>query len=116
MLALKVINKRKRQEDAFKHEQLLLQGMLDTSHPHIIQLLATYHQDDFFHFLFPLAECNLEQYMDQNEPKRSREHVIWILNQIEGLAEGLQVIHDNSKRAEPSQLPDSTLHPRPLTR
>lgn len=47
--------------------------------------------------------------MNRNEPIRSRKYVEWMFNQIAGLAGGLQLIHDSSKKITPEAAP--TLEP-----
>ncbi|PSN67761.1 kinase-like protein [Corynespora cassiicola Philippines] len=93
-LALKRLDRRKTQDTAFQHEQNLLKSLLGNKHLHIIQLLATYRQNEIWYFLFPLANCNLAEYMSAREPEHSEKYITWKLNQILGLATGIQAIHD----------------------
>jgi serine/threonine protein kinase len=81
-----------------------LQGVNEFTDPHIIKLLATYQQEDKYHFLFPYAERNLSQYMAENplgfanpDSQHSRRFVAWILSQVEGIAKGLSKIHTKSE-------------------
>lgn len=67
--------------------------MRNLEHLHIIRLLATYTQGEHSNFLFPLANCNLENYMNQIEPPKSRRYLEWIFSQLAGLADGLRQIH-----------------------
>jgi hypothetical protein len=82
--------------------------MCDAHHPHIIELLATYVQEGVYHFLFPLAECNLEEYMElydplksqSNGPALSKDFVIWMLTQFSGLDGGIEAIHNKKDQAK----------------
>ncbi|KAL2074322.1 hypothetical protein VTL71DRAFT_8100 [Oculimacula yallundae] len=107
-LAIKVINShRKFAHDTFKNERIVVNGLQDLTHDHIIKLFATYTQEGVHHFIFPLARKNLEEYMkwdphflhypDSNE---SREFVVWILRQFAGVASGIAAIHVKSTAAK----------------
>ncbi|KAH8749438.1 hypothetical protein BGZ57DRAFT_861391 [Hyaloscypha finlandica] len=102
-LALKVIDHRKTSADAFQNEQLILNGLQELTHDHIIKLLATYQQEGIYHFLFPLADCSLEKYMHHDpigfkdpDPQASKQFTAWIIGQFQGIASGLAKIHVNS--------------------
>jgi serine/threonine protein kinase len=60
---------------------------------HLIKLLATFKKDEMWHFLFPLADCNLEEFMLQHDPEESKEYLIWILSQLRGITYALSKIH-----------------------
>ncbi|KAL3421148.1 protein kinase domain-containing protein [Phlyctema vagabunda] len=101
-LALKVITDRRNVGQAFRNEQLILRGLRDIYHDHIIQILGSYRQNGQYHFLFPLADCNLERYMGEAPPgfqfpesQESREFIAWMWSQLEGIASGLSTIHNN---------------------
>lgn len=65
------------------------------NHLHMIKLLATYEHDDQFHLLFPLARCNLRDYMLKDaQSRRSKEFIFWFLEQVEGLAGAIHLIHE----------------------
>lgn len=102
-LALKVIDNRKTSAAAFRNERLILDGLQGLTHDHIIKLLATYEQEGIFHFLFPLANCSLEEAMRRDptgfrdpESRESKKYIAWIIGQFQGIASGLAKIHVNS--------------------
>jgi serine/threonine protein kinase len=79
----------------------MLNELRELKHPHIIKLLASFEQDKDYCMLFPLANCNLEEYMRRNPPTLKKEFIVWLLKQLRGLAHALCKIH-NSKPDEPS--------------
>ena len=112
-IALKRLHSRK--EDDFKHEADMLIALAQRQHKHLIKLLATYKFRGQYHFMFPFANSNLRQYWGQKEPHESQETLTWVLNQMQGLASALHVIHnfhsatpDNRSVHNPSQ-PDRFL-------
>jgi serine/threonine protein kinase len=72
-------------------------------HEHIIRLLASYTKDGKNHFLFPLASCNLDEYMDNYRAHFSKDFVVWLLGQFIGLADGIKVIHRKTSVREEFQ-------------
>lgn len=63
----------------------------------IVTHLATWTQDEMYCMLFPYAQCNLGEWMQQNQPQVNRkEHLLWLLDQFKGLASALKQIHDLS--------------------
>lgn len=92
-LALKIIDWQKSSEDAFQNEAFILKELRGLTDLHLIKLLATFKKDDLWHFLFPLASCNLEEFMLRNGPEESKEYLIWILSQLKGITHGLSKIH-----------------------
>ena len=94
---------RKRQHDyekrkrEFEQEAEILKRISSENHTnrHLIKLLATYEQNGHFHMIFPYAPRDLETYWElQNpNPDKSDELADWLVNQCQGLAEGLTKIH-----------------------
>ncbi|KAH8599932.1 kinase-like domain-containing protein [Bisporella sp. PMI_857] len=110
-LAMKVVARRSRIDvaktnEAFKNEVLILQGLGNLQHDHIIKLLGTYYKGEDCHFLFPLADCNLKDFMGRKDPedfmlpnsKKNKEFLAWIWSQMEGLARGICEIHKKSRK------------------
>ncbi|KAK3374516.1 kinase-like domain-containing protein, partial [Lasiosphaeria ovina] len=78
-------------------------------HPHIIRLLATWHQQNTWYLLFPWADGgNLHDYWEKNpegnqrredkekpgcEAKRRQQLTQWVAEQLKGLTEALAKIH-----------------------
>lgn len=74
------------------------------SHEHLVTLLMTWTIREKYYLLFPLAECDLDQYWErENIPLDSRtqlldtETVLWLLKQVLGMTDALESIHNPSK-------------------
>ena len=64
-------------------------------HRHLVKLLATYTLKGYFHLLFPFADANLRSYWKKiGIPAQNLETYIWCIDQLTGLASGLNVIHN----------------------
>ena len=64
-------------------------------HDNIVTHLATWTQDGTYYMLFPYAECNLLEYMEQYGLEMHKsENNLWLLKQIHGLGSALKRIHD----------------------
>ncbi|KUJ20792.1 kinase-like protein [Mollisia scopiformis] len=65
------------------------------NHPHLIKLLATYKYDGKYHLMFPFANANLRKYWDDRpNPSFDKETVLWSVQQMTGIANGLLRIHN----------------------
>lgn len=91
-----------RSTDAFAREVAALKRFNGKANNHLIQLLATFTQDDKQSLLFPWADGgNLRDFWRSNkEPLRttSSSHMIpisWILEQLLGLADALAALHND---------------------
>lgn len=81
-------------KDEFEKERTILTAMGMKNHPHLIKLLATYKYDGKYHLMFPLANANLRQYWeDRPAPAFDRQTVLWSLQQMTGIANGLLRVH-----------------------
>ena len=89
----------------------------DSTNPHIIKLLASYKQDNIQYFLFPLANCHLDEFMREFEPEKSNRFLIWVLSQIRGIANALKEVHTyitiDIPATEPLSKSDGSLLPFP---
>jgi serine/threonine protein kinase len=80
---------------AFQQEVDMLKALGNYKHPHLIKLYATYKIKNVYHLIFPFADDNLRSYWDRNkDPRVDPDIVIWTLNQMRGLASGLNAIHN----------------------
>lgn len=83
--------------EEFEKEVEILRRISSENHTnrHLIKLLATYEQNGQFHMLFPYAPRDLETYweLENPNPDKSEELTHWLVNQCQGLAEGLTKIH-----------------------
>lgn len=83
-------------EEDFAREVEVLERFSDSA-SHIIRLLCTYQRDDTKCMIFPWAECNLYQYWRRYPDGLSEADLIkqrWISNQLVGLADALDSIHN----------------------
>lgn len=79
----------------FDKEVSILNSIGTRSHAHLIQLLGTYKWGEKYHLLFPYAEANLRQFWERRQMTVwCRETVLWSLEQMSGIASGLNVIHN----------------------
>lgn len=63
--------------------------------------------------LFPLAQCNLRQYMRWIQfGAPTEKHIIWLIQQFRGLAEALKGMHDLSGAGTLQSAPDLATRPR----
>lgn len=85
----------------FRKEVRALKAIFSSGHPHLIQLLATYHWGGFDHLVFPWAEGNLQDFWKshptspsiQSLEEDSSSVARWFSQQCLGLAEALNHIH-----------------------
>jgi serine/threonine protein kinase len=78
----------------FLKEKTILDVLGPQNHPHLIQLLASYHKDNYYHLIFPCADSNLKTYWAQNKtPDFDKETVLWSIRQMSGIASALDYIH-----------------------
>ncbi|KAG9230454.1 kinase-like domain-containing protein [Amylocarpus encephaloides] len=64
-------------------------------HPHLIKLLSTYKYRSQYHLMFPYADANLwNHWYDLKAPWLQPTTILWVLEQIQELAEALKTIHE----------------------
>jgi serine/threonine protein kinase len=81
-------------EMEFLKEKTILNALGLQNHPNLIQLLASYQKEKWYHFLFPCADCNLTTYWKKNAvPNFDKETVLWSIRQMSGIASALDCIH-----------------------
>jgi hypothetical protein len=90
----------------------------ERAHRHIITLLATYEQGDEYCFVFPAADCDLDEYMINKpgifEPgpagaTADRQTAAWLAEQILGLTAAVNLMHgESTQHLDPS--PKFTRH------
>lgn len=105
VFALKVLYDRIDNENKFRNEMEQLRRFNGSAHPHLVTLLSTFTISGRYHFIFPYAESNLEDYWELIEPnpKMDLAMVRWVSRQILGIVGAVAVIHD------PKHLPDLTV-------
>jgi len=79
----------------FEQERKMLKYLTLKHHQHLVKLLATYSRKGFHHLLFPFADANLRSYWKHvGIPPQELATYIWCLDQLAGLASGLDLIHN----------------------
>ncbi|KAH3183649.1 hypothetical protein KXV92_006900 [Aspergillus fumigatus] len=92
ILALKLFKTRGKKR--FDHEISVLQLLNRRSNPNIIRLLVAISTADRRGLVFPWAQCDLSELMEQEIPSNQRKELArWILQQFVGLLSGLATIH-----------------------
>jgi serine/threonine protein kinase len=93
--ALKKFHERKCTVDSFKREQAMIEKLALRPHEHITPYLAMWTQSGISYILFPLAKCNLREFMAStlDRPHLSAPIVLWFLDQLKGLACAVKHIH-----------------------
>ncbi|KAI1503338.1 kinase-like domain-containing protein [Biscogniauxia marginata] len=95
--ALKVLNKKDfaNDEKRYQHEVEQLKRFNGKANPHLVTLLASYtFGRNNYSFLFPCADCTLEDFWRKNEPERNAESIKWISSQLLGIIRAVEVIHE----------------------
>ncbi|KAF4967946.1 hypothetical protein FSARC_4599 [Fusarium sarcochroum] len=81
----------------------MLKRFSGKDHPSLITLLATYTLGGYFHFIFPAAECDLDEYWERemgpltNTNAINIEYLCWLSGQVQGLFEALNFIHKRNQ-------------------
>jgi tRNA A-37 threonylcarbamoyl transferase component Bud32/tetratricopeptide (TPR) repeat protein len=75
-----------------------VKNLKELIHPHIVEIFLTYEEKQMFHIVMrPLAECDLETFLERDEPLTLRQgHLGW--KWIGCLASTLAFIHSNGIR------------------
>ena len=79
----------------------------------IVTHVATWTQDDRYYMLFPYAQFNIRQYMSRRSfGKPTKKNILWLLDQLRGLANALREIHNLSTSDDAAGSPSNLLAPR----
>jgi serine/threonine protein kinase len=79
----------------FQRERGVLERLRRFPHPHVVVHLTSWLQENKYYIVFPLARCNLREYMEKDTtPALTKTFVLWIMRQFHGLADGLRMIHN----------------------
>ncbi|KAL8342008.1 hypothetical protein RB598_003767 [Gaeumannomyces tritici] len=90
-----VIPIRKADADRYKKEIQILKRCSSRSHEHLVTFLATFEHKDQYCFIFPYAECNLDQHWKSlKSPRKTPEFALWASAQVLGLAEAIHILHN----------------------
>ncbi|KAG8534357.1 uncharacterized protein KY384_001201 [Bacidia gigantensis] len=97
----------------FAKESDMLQSLRKFAEPHLTTHIVSWTQGEKYYMLFPLAKCNLQEYMSIHTFRSTKDEKIWLLKQILGLAGALRRIHDltfNNPLAGDPNLSPGPLH------
>jgi serine/threonine protein kinase len=83
-------------EKQYRNEVEQLKRFSGLVHDHLVTVLATFTLRKRFHFLFPYAECALDQYWNYKvlRPTLDLATVQWVSKQCLGLIEAMHTIHE----------------------
>ena len=98
--ALKEFRDKQKSAKDFSRELDILKELRRYYHAHIVTHLAAWTQDERYYMLFPYAQCNLREYMEQN--RFIKKDALWLLDQFHGMAEAVKRIHDLSGPEAPT--------------
>ncbi|KAI1112577.1 kinase-like protein [Nemania sp. NC0429] len=82
--------------DEFEREVEALKRVRQLNHPHLVKLLGTYKYQEFYYLIFRWATDDLKTFWRNNpSPDSVSSMSIWALEQCLGIAQGLQLIHND---------------------
>lgn len=85
---------RSRSKIDFDREVEALRLFRNDTDQHLIKLLATYHDGEFYSMIFPWADKNLRDYWEYDpRPANNYDTILWSMTQCSGIAEALRKIH-----------------------
>ncbi|KAF5672848.1 serine threonine kinase [Fusarium circinatum] len=94
VFAVKKIYSQSSQDFARERDAYRRMNLAQNPHPHIVPLLASYRMEGKYHFVFPLAICDLATYWrTQSRPRNDRRGLEWFGGQMRGLADAVSTIH-----------------------
>ncbi|KAL4978776.1 kinase-like domain-containing protein [Aspergillus desertorum] len=93
--ALVVAVKRMFREADFVLEEKVYRELGPLRHRHLIELLFSFKKKDGYHLVFPWADGTLKDYWERNPDLNfSRDLLLWSLEQMAGIADGLASFHE----------------------
>ncbi|KAF2805160.1 kinase-like protein [Mytilinidion resinicola] len=106
-LAMKEAKREGSKED-YEKEWTMLTQLEEFGHQkHLIRLLTAFQHGDKYYLIFPFARSDLQKHFQLVDPRGQNQskYVIWTLEQLQGLAEGLNHIHqDVGNTLQPNDL------------
>ena len=79
----------------FEQERKILDEIRKLSSEHIVVHYVTWTQNQHYYMLFPYADCNLRQYMEQQQfGGCTKKNNLWFLSLLRNLADALRNIHN----------------------
>ena len=94
LFALKEFRQMQNRPNAgFDKEKSMLNRLQSYESPHLTKRIVSWTQGDTYCILFPLAKCNLADYMRRFVFSGNEKDKVWLLEQFCGLADALRFIH-----------------------
>ncbi|TLD27148.1 hypothetical protein PspLS_04352, partial [Pyricularia sp. CBS 133598] len=102
LFAIKSLRKKNATAE-FSKELEMLKRFGGIQHPHLVTLLATFTYQSRYHFIFPCADLDLDDYWNRKPPEQLGSpnypaFIRWVSTQLRGLAEAVYVIHEPTGR------------------
>lgn len=86
-------------EKFYDKETHTLELMRQLDHPHLIRAIAAYKKGHYRCFVFPWAQGGNLKTLWKHEPRTlDRKMVTWAFNQILGISEGIEKLHERNVR------------------
>lgn len=84
----------------FDREKHALSRIQKLKHKHLIEMIASFHMDSTYCFLFPWAESgHLEDFWEKmNHEPRSADLILWVFEQMKGLASAVMELNSPTIR------------------
>ncbi|KAF5989668.1 CMGC protein kinase [Fusarium bulbicola] len=100
VLAVKKIYSQRSQDFIREYQAYRRMRLAQNPHPHIVPPLASYRMEGKYHFVFPLANCDLATYWrTEPRPSKDRRSLEWFGGQMRGLADAVSTIHGQRDQA-----------------
>ena len=77
----------------FKKETRVLKLLRHTKNPRIVEILGSYVYKGVYNLLFPVADMDLEEYLDGKRVSRSFKNADEMFEELRGLASALEDVH-----------------------
>ncbi|CAM1510687.1 Fc.00g010220.m01.CDS01 [Cosmosporella sp. VM-42] len=89
-----LLEKKFNTEQQYRQELEQLKRFSGLVHPHLVTILSTFKHKQRWHFIFPNASYDLDQYLEKVEPGWSFDTVQWVSQQLSGIIGALDTIHN----------------------
>ncbi|KAK7423845.1 hypothetical protein QQZ08_008889 [Neonectria magnoliae] len=95
---------------SFDKEEENLLKIQNLEHKHLIKIIATCNREPSYYIIFPWADGgNLREFWQHRNSHRTPDLILWSLQQMFGLADGLKALHDENCRHGDLK-PENILH------
>ncbi|KAH7152143.1 hypothetical protein B0J13DRAFT_619724 [Dactylonectria estremocensis] len=90
-------------EGQFRQELEQLKRFSGFVHEHLVTALGAFKRNGLWNFIFPSADCDLDEYLDRPAPPWNKKTVRWASKQLSGLMGALDTIHDPKHLHDPDK-------------